>query len=585
MHTCCGVCASHCIEVVRAEGWEPVLFYSNHNIFPHAEWVRRRDAAKALAAAYHVAFVEDTPNHTQWQAQVGKGFEACPEGGARCARCFAFSLQRAYEAMERLHCQAFTTTLSVSPHKKSALLHTIGEQIGGKRFIPYDFKKKEGYLDSTRRAKALGLYRQVYCGCEYSMRHREAYRVVILGLGYRGRIYAAWALAHPEALKVVAIAEPDETLRQQWQARLGLAEESVYASWEEAVEAVDAECVIVALPDHLHFAAATAAIQRNRHLLLEKPIATTWEACVQLHTLIHQHPVLVQVGHILRFTPYYRKIYELIRSGTLGELVSIRHLEPVGYWKAALAFCRGTWGNTAQSTPMILQKCSHDFDLFAWWIGTRCMAVQSFGGLQHFRPAYAPPGAAAYCKDCPQSIERTCAYSARRLICEYSDAWYMFPAKTPEAREQLLSGDIGRCVYACDNDAVDHQVVNLLFEGGVTVSHAMEAYTLDRDRETRLFFTRGEIIGNARTLRIRYFDARREELWDAGLESGIPAQESSYTLGNDGLLQAWVEDLRSLPPAQYEASFQESIASHAMAFAAEESRLRHHGAPIPLATL
>lgn len=584
LHTCCGVCASHCVQVLRADGWEPVLFYSNHNLFPHAEWCRRRDAVRQLAAAEHVEWFEDSPNHTAWQDAVAKGFEQCKEGGERCTRCFSFSLARAFNALEQLHCTAFTTSLSVSPHKRSATLHAVGKEIGGDRFIPYDFKKQEGFKDSNQRAAALGLYRQIYCGCEFSMRHREPFRIVILGMGYRGRIYAEWALAHPTDIQVIAIADSNPALRMTWATRLGLLDKAVSSDWAIALETEGAEGVIIALPDPLHFPAAQGALARHLHVLLEKPIGATWEECVALDAAVRSGKSLVQVGHILRYTPYYQKIAELLHRGSLGEVVSIRHLEPVGYWKAAHTFCRGTWGNTAQSTPMILQKCSHDFDLFAWWIGKRGLIAQSFGGLAHFRPDHAPQGAAKYCIACPSAIECRCPYSARKLLCERESLWYALPTHTPEALETLLHGVYGRCVYACENDAVDHQVVNLLFEGGVTVSHSMEAYTWERDRQTRICCTRGEIIGDARTLTIHHFDSRTTEQWDAALESGTATHESSYILGNDGLMRDWVEAMRTLPPTAYVERFHESIQSHALAFAAEYSRL-NGGAPVPIASL
>ena len=581
LHTCCGVCASHCAAVLREDGWEPVLFYSNHNIYPHDEWLRRREAVRRLAAEYRMEFVEDPPDHAIWRAEVAAGYEACKEGGARCARCFAFSLRRACAAMKKLGCAAFTTSLTVSPHKRSAVLHAIGRDIGGDAFIPYDFKKKNGFLDSNRRAAELGLYRQTYCGCEFSMRHREPFAAVILGMGYRGRVYAAWAEAHPEDLIVVAFAEPDPAVRAEWQARLGCA---AYADWEEALQTEDAECAVIALPDRLHFEAAASAIHRSLHLLLEKPVAATWDECVELDGLIRESGSLVQVGYILRHTPYYRKIREILLSGQLGEPVSVTHLEPVSYWKAALAFCRGTWGNTARSTPMILQKCCHDFDLFSWWTGRRCLSVQSFGSLIHFRPDCAPPGAAAYCKDCAPETERNCPYSALKLMEHRSEMLYMLPDSSPEAVAALEEGPLGRCVYACDNDAVDHQTVNLLFEGGLTVSHSMEAYTYDRDRQTRIFCTRGEIIGDSRTLRIRDFATRSETLWNAAQEIGIASQESAYVSGNEGIMQDWVDAMRGLPKSLYADWFHSAVQSHAIAFAAECSRAAG-GMPIPVATL
>ncbi len=584
LHTCCGVCASHCIRVLKEEGWEPVLFFSNFNIAPHEEYLRRRAAAQQLATAEGIELIEDTPDHAEWQEAVAKGYEHCEEGGARCARCFRFSLQRAFNRLADLNCSAFTTSLTVSPHKRSALLHAIGKDIGGETFIPYDFKKKNGFVDSNQRAAALGLYRQIYCGCEYSMRHREPFKVAILGMGYRGRIYAQWALAHPNDLTVCSIADPDADLRNEWQAKLKLPESAVHADWREALQDESLEAAIISLPDRLHFDAAQFALARKLHLLLEKPVAATWDDCVLLDDAVRASGRLVQVGHILRFTPYYAKIAELIRSNTLGELVSIQHLEPVGHRKAAHTFCRGPWGNAHATTPMILQKCSHDFDLFAWWVGKRCMVAQSFGDLTHFRPEYAPEGAARHCLECPAAIERDCPYSAIKLLRNGTDLRYALPDPTDEGVEETLRGPYGRCVYACDNSAVDHQVVNLLFENGVTVSHCMESYTWARERLTKLFFTKGQITGDARRLTIYRFADRSTELWDAALEGANALGESSYTLGNAGLMQDWVQALRTLPPSHYAERFHESIQAHAMAFAAEFSRTEG-GTPVPIATL
>ncbi len=585
LHTCCGVCASHCLRVARADGWEPVLFFFNPNLFPHEEYLRRKAAAERLARAEGVELAEDAPDHAAWREAVAEGFEGCREGGERCARCFRFSLARAAARMGALGCAAFTTSLTVSPHKRSALIHAIGREVGGGAFVPYDFKKRNGFLESNRRAAELGLYRQVYCGCEFSMRHREPFNVAILGLGYRGGVYARWALAHPGDLRVTAVAEPDPALRAAWAGRLALPPGAAFADWREALEAPGLEGAIVALPDRLHFPAAEAALARRLHLLLEKPVGATWEECVGLDAAVRESGRLVQVGHILRFTPYYAKIAALIHGGALGRLVSIRHLEPVGYRKAAHAFCRGPFGHTAKTTPMIVQKCSHDFDLFAWWVGRRCVSAQSFGALSHFRPDRAPAGAAARCLDCPAAVERACPYSAVKLLREGRDLHYALPDASPAAIEvQLRQGPYGRCVYACGNDAVDHQIVTLLFEGGVTAQHCMESYTWGRDRETHVFLTDGEIVGNARTLDVYRFSDRSHTRWDAALDTGGATHESGYVLGNDGLLRDWVQTLRTLPPALYAERFHASIQAHAMAFAAEASRLSG-GDPVPIATL
>jgi hypothetical protein len=161
---------------------------------------------------------------------------------------------------------------------------------------------------------------------------------------------------------------------------------------------------------------------------------------------------------------------------------------------------------------------------------------------------------------------------------------YALPDSSQDGIEKALRGPYGRCIYQCQNDAVDHQVVNLLFENGVTVQHTMESYTWGRDRMTRIFLTHGEIIGDARHLTIHRFDTRTTTFWDAALEDGNAQHESSYWLGNDGIMRSFIDALRTLPPDQYANAFHKSIQSHLMAFAAEYSRL-HGGVSIPIATL
>lgn len=171
LHTCCGPCASACVERVREDGLEPVLFFSNANIEPRGEYLKRLEAAKRLAAAEGVELVEDAgADHAEWLEKVAKGYENEPEGGARCRRCFAFSLSRAAAYAAANGYASFATSLTVSPHKRSATVFEAGREAGGDAFVPYDFKKRDGFRRSVEKAKELGLYRQDYCGCEFSRR-------------------------------------------------------------------------------------------------------------------------------------------------------------------------------------------------------------------------------------------------------------------------------------------------------------------------------------------------------------------------------------------------------------------------------
>ena len=184
LHVCCGPCASACVPALRDLGNEVVLFYSNSNIDTAEEFEIRLANARKLAEADGVELVADAYDHADWLEKVAKGLEDEPEKGARCAKCFRYNLARAAAWAAAHGCEAFTTSLTVSPHKVSPMVFAAGEDAawevsakacGGAagaapKFLSVDFKKKDGFLLSLRRAAELGLYRQSYCGCEFSKR-------------------------------------------------------------------------------------------------------------------------------------------------------------------------------------------------------------------------------------------------------------------------------------------------------------------------------------------------------------------------------------------------------------------------------
>ena len=150
------------------DGYEITLFYSNSNIFPEKEYLKRLEEAKRLAAIWNVDLIEDSWDHKEWLSFV-KGFEKEPEGGKRCAKCFEFNLRRTAAKAEELGFPLYTTTLTLGPYKNSRMIFSIAEQFPG--FLEYNFKKKDGFLRSIELSKEYNLYRQNYCGCEFSFRN------------------------------------------------------------------------------------------------------------------------------------------------------------------------------------------------------------------------------------------------------------------------------------------------------------------------------------------------------------------------------------------------------------------------------
>ena len=172
LHICCAPCGSSSIERLLHEKNEVTLFFSNSNIFPEEEFQKRLYYAEKLANFYQIALIRDIYDHEAWRKMAierrDSDLENEPEGGKRCFECFKFNLERTAQKAKQLSIPAFTTTLTVSPHKNSAQIFEAGKNFP--EFREYDFKKQNGFLRSVELSKKLDLYRQTYCGCEFSQK-------------------------------------------------------------------------------------------------------------------------------------------------------------------------------------------------------------------------------------------------------------------------------------------------------------------------------------------------------------------------------------------------------------------------------
>ena len=182
LHTCCGPCASACVPRLKEQGHEVTMLFANSNIDTREEFEKRLHEAEKLAKVDGVKIAALPYDHEEWLREVAAGFEHEPEKGARCARCFRYNLAKTAEFAAAHGFDEFTTSLTVSPHKVSAMIFAAAKEAEGTTadnrqptagFLRIDFKKKEGFKLSVRRATELGLYRQSYCGCEFSKRQAD----------------------------------------------------------------------------------------------------------------------------------------------------------------------------------------------------------------------------------------------------------------------------------------------------------------------------------------------------------------------------------------------------------------------------
>ena len=393
-------------------------------------------------------------------------------------------------------------------------------------------------------------------------------RIVVLGYGIRGRIYAGYAFAHADKWSVAAIADP-LFAAGALAAPPGCA---VFHDWREALEKADADAAIIALPDRLHCEAAQAALARGLHILLEKPLGCSWEECTRLRDAQHAAGRLVLTGYVLRFAAFYRRLRAVLRTGEIGSLVAINHLVEIGYGKAAHAFCRGNWGREEAGTSTLVQKCTHDFDLIAWWtLGRRPSKISSFGSLAHWKPENAPAGAAPRCLDCAASTRAACPFDAVKLYLDDDSLRYHFAERTDEAMRRVVeSSPYGRCVYHCGNDAVNRQTVVMEYPDGLLVTLGMQAFTAKRRRLTSFYGTRGEIFADGTRIVVSPFGGAPREI--------VPEQHGAHGGGDREIMEEFARLVEKASPARYAAILDAALESHYAAFKAEEARCFCRGA-------
>ncbi|AYB44696.1 Gfo/Idh/MocA family protein [Paenibacillus lautus] len=400
-------------------------------------------------------------------------------------------------------------------------------------------------------------------------------KVALIGAGLRGINYLEYALQHPHELEVVAVAEPNRQRREQFQARHGLEDAACFENWNDFFSAPKvADAVFICTQDKQHFEPTMRALEAGYHVLLEKPMSPDPEECIRMGEMASQAGLVFSICHVLRYTPFFSTIKELLEREAIGRLMSIQHNENVGYWHQAHSFVRGNWRRKEDSSPMILAKSCHDLDMLLWLADSDCVQVSSFGSLSHFTAAQAPEGAPKRCLDgCPVSDE--CLYYAPDHYLTEDTNWptsAISDDMSYDARYQaLLEGPYGRCVYHCDNDVVDHQVVNMEFANSVTVAFTMSAFTQDVSRTIKLMGTRGEIRGamEKNEIEIIHFGSGKVERISFADRGG----HVGHGGGDMGLIKDFLRLVQAGGNNQGLTSASRSVQSHLMAFAAEQSRV------------
>ena len=400
--------------------------------------------------------------------------------------------------------------------------------------------------------------------------------VVIIGAGNRGRVYASYAKTYNDNIKVVGVSDIIESRCNRIADQHGVPQENRFGHYREVFERPKmADAVIIATPDDRHYEPCIKALELGYDVLLEKPVAPTEKECSEILKLSEKSGRIVAISHVLRYAPYFIALKAVVDRGDIGEIVSVQHQEPIEFAHMAHSYVRGNWRCEKDTTPIILAKSCHDLDIIRWIVGKPCKSISAYGSLHLFKKENMPEGAPARCTDgCPH--QGTCPFSAIDIYVRDKRHLGVFDLKDRkdenEIMEKLRTNWYGRCVYQCDNDQPDHYVANMEFEGGITSSFTMDAFTPHGGRRTRIMGTKGYIEGNAKTFTVWDFKTRTSKTWRKDVADFDEYKESGHGGGDFGLVRDFVEAVAAQDPTKLSSSIRDSIESHIMGFAAEKSR-------------
>lgn len=401
--------------------------------------------------------------------------------------------------------------------------------------------------------------------------------VVLIGAGQRGRIYSS--LIHEQKLgTIVAVVEPHEERRERARKLYAISEQNCFTCEEELwAQGCMGDVAIIASLDQHHFRQAMKALELGYNLLMEKPISPSPKECILIAQKANSRNKQVAVCHVLRYTPFFSAIKNILDSGELGKIVSIQHNENIGSYHMAHSFVRGNWRSSTETCPIITAKSCHDMDILTWLANSPAKQVTSFGNLRYFKKENAPEGSALRCINCVPEVAQHCTYNAFNAYLPVKGMW---PATVVSEQQDeksitqaLTEGPYGRCVFHCDNDVCDIQTSMIEFENGITASFILSSFTDVMCRTLKIMCEKGEILGHDGNNLIEVRRFRTNRIQQTEYRTIHPAAAlSGHGGGDNGIIDDFFSSIL-LKGQQSRTSIDQSIESHLIAHAAETSRL------------
>lgn len=392
---------------------------------------------------------------------------------------------------------------------------------------------------------------------------------IIVGAGGRGKDSYSPYIKKTEIMKIVGVAEPDGKKREQFRRDYDIVDNMCFCDYKDLFKKGKlADAVIICTQDRMHIEPAKMAADCGYHILLEKPIAPTLEGVLELEKIMSNYDRVFITGFVLRYTPFIQKIKALIDNEEIGDIITMQLNENEGFWHHAHSYVRGPWNNDKESSPMIVAKSCHDFDLMMYLMNSRCISVNSYGSNSYFTAEHAPGEVPLRCTDgCPYSGD--CLYNAIEIYTEREGRSFVHKFECDDTKdaiiEALKTNPYGRCVYRCDNNVCDHQIASLEFENKATAVFTVSAFSLKNTRTLKIMGTKGEIGGcmeDGVVVLNRFVDGSEERFH-------ITDDGTKHCGGDGGLIRYFVKAIdENRKPDDW------IFNSHKAVFAAEESRLK-----------
>ncbi|MBR4377868.1 MAG: Gfo/Idh/MocA family oxidoreductase [Bacilli bacterium] len=414
-------------------------------------------------------------------------------------------------------------------------------------------------------------------------------KAIVVGFGDRGNVYSGYALTNPDDFEIVGVVDANPFKLQQAKERFHLENNQLFSDIDECIKTKpNCDLFINTTMDQIHYKVMKPILEAGYNLLTEKPIVGKKSELLELQAIAKKNNCKVFVCHVLRYTPFYCTIKQMILDNKLGKIISIQMDEHVGIAHYGGSYVRCKWNNEKEcGSSFLLAKSCHDIDLMCWLNNSTVPEkVACFGGRYFFIKENAPKGSTERCIDCPH--KETCLYEAHRhyITHDWSSnlTWPQINKKpeeiTLEDKEKFLADTLyGKCIFKVkEADISDRLALIVNFKDGSIANFNQIGGAPQAGRYIHIVGTTGEIVGNAESGVITYMPASMDSLTcekiviDVNKEINTKFGFTGHMGGDYAIMDSVVKYLKYGTESISLTSLDDSINSHLVVFSAEESR-------------